>query len=343
MENAKKRQNFICEKCDFICSKQCDWVRHSLTSKHQNRTNRRKIEPKSNQKKTPEKNCQYCNTFYKSKSGLWNHQQKCKMNNEILQSSSHVNNDHVVNIILDNNSLNSENTETTYYNGQDITELKPEEYSCDIILHLIKQNEEFKQIMVEQNKSIIDMMSQNQNVVNNNTINSHNKTTNNQFNLQFFLNETCKDAMNITDFIDCVKLKLDDFEQFGELGYPKALGHIIVRNLNELEIHQRPIHCADLKREVLYIKNDGVWQIDEDREFMKKSIMYVAHKNIKQIPEWLEANPDSKDYQSKTFEKYNKMFRASLGPVDDEEKESFLKKITTMVAKEVVIDKKKTK
>lgn len=198
-----------------------------------------------------------------------------------------------------------------------------------LFIENVQENREFQKQMFEMIKDNLGTHH----------INSHNKTNN--FNLQFFLNETCKDAMNITEFIDYVRVKLEDFERFGEIGYSRALGDIIVRNLNELEVHQRPIHCSDLKREVLYIKHDGVWHNDLARDFMKKSIMYIAHKNIKQIPLWLEANPESQDHHSKTFERYNKMFRASLGAENDEEQDAFLKKITSIVAKEVVIDKKK--
>lgn len=151
----------------------------------------------------------------------------------------------------------------------------------------------------------------------------------------------CKDAMNIDEFIDYVRVKTDDFENFGQVGYPRAVSDIIVRNLNELDVRIRPIHCSDLKREVLYIKHDGVWHNDEDRHFMKRSIMYVANKNIKQIPKWQELNPESKNCHTKTFDKYNKLCRASLGAATDEEENEFLKKITSIVAKEVVIDKRK--
>ena len=254
--------------------------------------------------------CRKCAINYFSKSGLWRHQKKCNVKSELV---GNVN-------ILDHISRQEEK-----HQSMDTTSL------TQLFIDSVKQNQEFQ-------KQMYDLIKDN---IGTHNINSHNKTTNNQFNLQFFLNETCKDAMNINEFIDYVKVKIDDFEQFGEIGYPKALGDIIVRNLNELEVHQRPIHCSDLKREVLYIKHDGVWFNDDKREFMKKSIMYIAHKNIKQIPLWQEANPDSKDYHSKTFEKYNKMFRASLGAENDEQKEEYLKKITSIVAKEVVIDKKK--
>lgn len=254
--------------------------------------------------------CKKCAINYFSKSGLWRHQKKCKVKNELVAN---------VNIVSD---ISREEEKLQSMDTTSLTQL---------FIDSVKQNQEFQ-------KQMYDLIKDN---IGTHNINSHNKTTNNQFNLQFFLNETCKDAMNINEFIDYVKVKIDDFEQFGEIGYPKALGDIIIRNLNELEVHQRPIHCSDLKREVLYIKHDGVWFNDDKREFMKKSIMYIAHKNIKQIPLWQEANPDSKDYHSKTFEKYNKMFRASLGAENDEQKEEYLKKITSIVAKEVVIDKRK--
>jgi len=240
------------------------------------------------------------------------------------------------------NLQNTQNTQITQ-NLQNTQKDETLSLMMNLFHEQMNDNKEFKKIMMEQNNNIIEMMSHGQ-TINNNTINSINNTTtttNNQFNLNLFLNETCKDAMNINDFIDYVNVKLEDFEYFGEVGYSKALGEIIVRNLNELDVKMRPVHCSDLKREVLYIKHDGVWHNDEAREFMKRSIMYIAHKNIKQIPKWQEANPESKDCHTKTFEKYNKMFRASLGPIDDEEKNDFLKKITSIVAKEAVIDKKK--
>jgi len=260
----------------------------------------------SNKKSQKLLSCGNCNFQFKSNSGLWYHKSRCSKNTEI----NNIEDVKTTNLI-------------TTMNNEDITNL---------FLESVKQNQELQKQMFELFKD---------NIGSNNTVNSNNNTMNNQFNLQFFLNETCKDAMNINDFIDYVKVKLEDFENFGAVGYPKALGEIIVRNLNELDVKMRPIHCSDLKREVLHVKHDGVWHSDESREFMKRSIMYIAHKNIKQIPTWQDKNPESKNCNTKTFDRYNKMFRASLGPANEEEKDDYLKKITGMIAKEVVIDKKK--
>jgi hypothetical protein len=204
----------------------------------------------------------------------------------------------------------------------------------------LNENKEIKELLIDQNKQMMNIISQSQCITTNN-INSHNKTMNNHFNLHFFLNETCKDAMNIDEFIDNVKVKLDDFENFGRLGYPRALGDIIARNLNEMDVRIRPIHCSDLKREVLHIKHDGVWHCDDTQRFIKKSITYIANKNIKQIPKWQELNPESRNCFTKTFDKFNNLCRASLGAATDEEEAEFLKKITSIVARETVIDKKK--
>jgi len=327
MSKLKISKKFECKKCDYCCSKNSEWNKHILTSKHINRTNSGDFE----QKKTVPVNCNFCDTLYKSRSGLWNHMKKCA----VLQKNK---NDM---ISKQNEKCYQEQSqiEPIFYNGKDISNLKPEECSLDIIMHLIKQNDEFKHIMIDQNKNIVEMMAHTQNVTTN--INSHNKTMNNQFNLNLFLNETCKDAMNINDFIDYVTVNLDDFENFGKVGYPKALGEIIVRNLNELDVKIRPIHCSDLKREVLHVKHDGVWHSDDSQKFIKRSITYVANKNIRQRPLWQDENPESKNCLTSTYERFNNICLASLGPATDEQEADFLKKITSTIAREVVIDKKK--
>jgi hypothetical protein len=252
--------------------------------------------------------CKKCLIHYSSKSGLWRHKKKCQSNDNLL-----------IDIMKENQTVDTAT----------LTQL---------VIDSVKQNQEFQKQMFDLMKDNMDLIKDN---LGTHHINSHNKTTNNQFNLQFFLNETCKDAMNINDFIDYVKVNLDDFENFGKVGYPKALGEIIVRNLNELDIKIRPIHCTDLKREVLHVKHDGVWHSDDTQKFIKRSITYVANKNIRQRPQWQEENPESKNFLSTTFERYNNICLASLGPATDEQEADFLKKITSTIAREVVIDKKK--
>ena len=131
--------------------------------------------------------------------------------------------------------------------------------------------------MIEQQNMMLEVIKNGTNNNNNNTTNSHNKA----FNLQFFLNETCKDAMNIMDFVDSIKLQLSDLERVGELGFVDGISNIIVKNLKELDVTERPIHCTDKKREVLYVKDEDKWEKDDEKNKIKKAIKRVANKNIR--------------------------------------------------------------
>ena len=203
-----------------------------------------------------------------------------------------------------------------------------------MFLEMVKQNADFKQIMLEQNTKLIEIAS---NTGNNTNINYN--TTNNKFNLHIFLNETCKDAMNIQEFIDYVKVQHSDFENFGKYGYVEALTRIFLRNLMELEVQRRPIHCSDSKREVLYVKDNDVWVSDVSRGKLIRAIKYIANKNVKQIPGWMDKNPDSKNTQTKLHDKYMRMLCFSMGAKTEEEDQEYHKKIIRNVAKEVCIDK----
>jgi hypothetical protein len=145
--------------------------------------------------------------------------------------------------------------------------------------------------------------------------------------------------MNIQEFIDYVKVQHSDFENFGKYGYVESMTRIIMRNLMELEVHRRPIHCTDAKREVLYVKDNDVWVNDFSREKLIRAIKYIAAKNVKQIPSWMDHNPDSKNTQTKLHDKYMRMVCYSMGGRDEAEDQEYYKKIIHNVAKEVVIDK----
>ena len=200
-----------------------------------------------------------------------------------------------------------------------------------MFMEIMKQNKELQ-------KQLFDLAKEKSTVTNmnncNNTMNNNNK-----FNLTFFLNETCKDAMNIQEFIDYVTVQHSDFENFGKMGYVEALTRIFLRNLMELEVHRRPIHCSDLKREVLYVKDNDVWVSDISREKLIRTIKYIANKNVKQIPGWMDKNPDSKNTQTKLHDKYMRMLCFSMGAKTEEEDQEYYKKIIRNVAKEVCIDK----
>jgi hypothetical protein len=198
----------------------------------------------------------------------------------------------------------------------------------DIIMMLIKEHSEIKSLIME-------VLKNGTNNNNNNITNSHNKA----FNLQFFLNETCKNAMNIMDFADSIQLQLSDLESVGELGYVEGISNIIVKNLKALDITKRPIHCADKKREVLYIKDEDKWEKeDDDKKNIKKVIKKVACKNQRLLTKFKEVHPGCNYSESNYSDKYSKLVIEAMGGSgnNDDEKEA---KIIKNISKEVVIDK----
>lgn len=195
----------------------------------------------------------------------------------------------------------------------------------EMMMLLIKENTEMKKMMMEIIKNGTH-----------NTNNSHNKT----FNLQFFLNEQCKDAMNITDFVNSIQLQLEDLEETGRLGYVDGISRVVIKNLDDMNTHKRPIHCSDSKREILYIKDNDQWIKDNDnKETMIKMIKQVANKNMRKIPEWVKAHPNCLNADSKENDKYLKIVSNSMSGATDEEQKSNIHKIISKVAKGVVINK----
>ena len=245
-----------------------------------------------------------CGKIYKDNTGLWRHKKKCTGEN--------------------NEKLENEDTSQS----SEIQEMK------EFMKYLIKENSEMKNMMMDVIKNGINTNNNNNNTTN---TNSHNKT----FNLQFFLNETCKDAMNIMDFVDSIKLQLSDLESVGKLGYVEGISKIITSKLNDLDVEKRPVHCADKKREILYIKDDDKWEKEnEENNKIRKVIRRVACKNQNLIPSFKEAHPDCGKYHSKFSDQYNKIIVESMGGSGDNdlEKED---KIIRNIAKQVIIDKDK--
>jgi hypothetical protein len=194
----------------------------------------------------------------------------------------------------------------------------------ELILNLLKQNAELLEI-------IKNGTSNNSN----NIINSNNKT----FNLQVFLNETCKDAMNISDFIESVKLQVSDLENVGKVGYIEGISNIIIKNLQALEVEKRPVHCTDQKREVMYVKDENIWEKeDEANKKLRKAIRAIAHKNICMLKAFREKYPDCEEYDSKKSSQYNKLVIEAMGGKGDNDYEKDTK-IIKKIAKAVGIDK----
>ena len=197
-----------------------------------------------------------------------------------------------------------------------------------LMMTLLNQN-------LELQKQVIDLCKDKGTTINN-TINN---TTNNSFNLNFFLNEKCKHALNIMDFVDTLQLQLQDLENTGQLGYITGITKIFIRGLKELDVDKRPIHCSDLKREILYVKDKDIWEKENSSKKIKKAIGFIAQKNIKQISNWKKENPDYYDSDNKKNDQYMKILFEAMGGRDEVEQEKNENKIIKNVAREVLIDK----
>jgi hypothetical protein len=218
----------------------------------------------------------------------------------------------------------------------------------NLILELVKQNQEFKDLliqqsnqMMEQNKTMIDV-AKNQGNNNNNTLsNSHNNSHNKTFNLQFFLNETCKDAMNMKDFIKSLEMSLPELEKMGDLGFAEGMSRVFVDRLNKLDITKRPIHCSDVKREIIHIKDDNKWEMDNaNLDRLRKIIKQLTIKNILKVDDWKKANQGCTEYNSRKNAQYLKINMEAIGPVDDVEVKRDFGKIIRRVAETAAIDKR---
>ena len=307
-KSQKNRKKYECNICHYITYNKYDFEKHNKTIKHQNmflsiESSDLSINVMENSQKIAY--ICICGKEYKDGSGLWRHKKKCNYEANI---------DNTLEIEKEKNESN------------EIQELK------DFMQYLMKENSEMKNMMIE----VIKNGTHNINTNTNHT-NSHNKT----FNLQFFLNETCKDAMNIMDFVDSVRLQLSDLEKVGEIGFIEGISNIIVKNLKALDVEKRPVHCTDSKREILYIKDDNKWEKEEqENKKIRKAIKHIAHKNSKLLPQFREKYPDCNKSRSKQSDKYNKLIIEAMGGHGDNdyEKED---KIIRNVAKSVIIDKEK--
>jgi hypothetical protein len=284
--SANSAPKFYCKKCDYGTSKKSSYDSHTLSAKHNKSTFSNLCQPISSKNEQSKFTCQKCNKEYKDKSGLWRHKQKC--------------------------------SETNIENKTDDTLDKDK-----IIMTLIKDNSDFKSLMMEVIKNGTH-----------NTTNTHTNSHNKAFNLNFFLNEKCKDAMNIMDFVDSIKLQLCDLERVGEFGFVDGISNIIIKNLKELDVTERPIHCTDKKREVLYVKDEDKWVKDDEKNKMKKAIKRVANKNIRLLPSFKEKYPDCNSSTSNHSDKYNKIIVESMDTDADNEN-----KIITKITHSVMVQK----
>ena len=303
--SAKIPQKFVCNFCDYHTSNKKDYEKHTLTLKHKKLSNGNVLE-KMEKKKSPHITCNICNKLYETSAGLWKHKKKCNYENketifDTEDGDVKILTNMVLEVVKQNQELMIQNTETQ------------------------KQNQELTNKLFEICKN-----GTNNTMINNN---SHNKT----FNLNVFLNEHCKDAMNIMDFVDSLKLQVADLENVGKLGFVEGISNIIVKNLKAMDIHKRPVHCSDSKREVMYIKDENKWEKeDEEKKKLRKAIKRIACKNQRLIPIFKEAHPDC--IKAKFSDQYNKMIIEAMGGSGNEDFDNE-NKIIRKIAKEVRIDK----
>jgi len=292
---------FSCESCHYRCSNKKDFGKHLDTQKHARITNQIKIDNILSPVSPPVFACE-CGREYKFLSGLSRHKKSCANANS--------------------------------------TEKKEPEEKDDLLLYLLKENQEFKKMIVEQNALVIEQNKKNNELMlelaqKTTTTTNHITNNKNKFNINFFLNEKCKDAMNIMDFVGSLKLTLQDLEKTGELGYVKGLTNIIVNGLNQLDVHKRPIHCSDAKRETLYIKDNNVWEKEkDDKKKITRAIKHISINNARQVGEWAKQHKGYNDSSNKNSDKYLKIVSEANGGEPEE-----INKIISNVSSHITIDK----
>ena len=314
---------YICNDCEYATRSKKDYNKHILTRKHVRITMDKGLS-------SPIYQCE-CGKTYQHQSGLCKHRHKCKG--------------------------------PSPGPGQDTSEStlpKPEEMMalmfklmCDklpdksdqsqLVIELLKQNQDFKDVMMEQSKQLAEQNKQMMELANKagNNTNCHNTTNNNKFNLNVFLNETCKDAISMDDFINSIEVTRDEFIHTGQVGFVEGISTVMAHRFRDMEMHTRPLHCTDLKRETIYIKNADKWEKDDaDKTNMRKAVRGVAKKNMKELWSWYNDNkPEVEQIGSDVCEDYFKYHKAALGGYGKEEDLKFEDKIMRNVLKEVHVDK----
>ena len=291
-KNTKKHQNFVCEKCDFKCSKRGDFQRHTQTQKHKNHEILI-IDVKSE----PDKKygCD-CGKSYKHNQSLYNHKRKC---NFLIEKSF---------------------GQSIEYDNKLVTQ--------DTIIKLVNENNDIKNLLLEQQKQIVEQQKQIGELIPKvgNTI--HNTANIKQrFNINIFLNEKCKDALNMDEFIKQIQLTLDNLDLTKNKGLTEGLSNIFIENMNKLSLYERPLHCTDTKRDILYIKDNDAWEKDKDKTKIKDAIKSLNKNHFKLIKGWMDENPDYRDVDEK--QDYFAHLLKTCGANVDNVSDKVIKKICT--------------
>jgi hypothetical protein len=308
---------FLCESCDYSTCKNSEFKKHLLTNKHINTTKYNTLGILLEK----EYIC-HCGKEYNHRASLFNHKKRCKQNQDaiIIESSVIDASNNVIQLLIhENKELINENKEFKNENK----EIK------NMILELVKSNNELQKQMID----VCLKIQPGNTVINSNSHN--NNSINKTFNLQVFLNEECKDALNMSDFINSIEIKVSDLVNIGKLGYVEGMSNIIIKQLNDTDINKRPVHCSDAKRETLYVKEENKWEKDtQEAKQMLKAVWGVNKKNYTLLANWKETHPDCMSSKSNQSDEYMKITSKVMdGDVEN------INKVIKKVAKQVLIDK----
>jgi hypothetical protein len=308
-KSLKKSLVFVCKVCDYNTCKKSDFDKHLSTRKHDGMVTMETMETKKSQKVAQHNMCNKCKKVYNTRSGLWKHMKTCDYitNVSVLSSEGYEKNESPVKI---DNLYSIPNKD-------------------ELLLKLIKDNDEMMKIIKGQQEQINSIIPKIGNTTNNNTTNN--------FNLNVFLNEQCKDALNISDFIDSLKITLEDLLFSKSNGISRGITDVMIKGLKELDIHKRPIHCTDIKRDIMYIKDEDKWQKDENHDMMKNTIVKIADMERTALQQWAIDNPDWMETERKQIE-YLTMMRSICEPIENYN--NYERKIIKNLGKEILIDKK---
>ena len=342
-----KTKTHECETCGYSTRKRCDYDKHLLTIKHKIAIGE-EVDTKASVPRTHK--C-FCGNEYKHRQSLYNHRMKCDIHanrklsakeepietcetlakeESLIMQESLITQEPLImqESLITQESLTRQEPLITIENS--VNQMTVE----STLTELIKQNKELKSAIMEQNAMFLEYVKTNPGITNNTT--NHNQ----QFNLNFYLNEICKDAINITDFLDTIKLQIDDLNATGKLGYAEGISRIFIRALKSIDVEKRPIHCTDMKRETVYVKDQNAWEKeDDDKNKMRRAVNQIARMNFGQIPAWKESNPGYDVMDTPKNNEYLNITMSAMGGRTDDEEDKYMNKIIKNVLKEVTVDK----
>ena len=328
MKNLKPQKSqlykYNCIACNYVSNNKKDFNKHTLTNKHKTNI--------SETTKVPKKYvCNFCSIIFNSKTTLWRHKKHCeKQNNEFVDKNDvskcfqNVSNKYICDCgkkYKSRSGLYKHSLKCSMLEDVEVNKPNNEIVPTNNVEKLLKN-------ILEENKILREK------ITNMEIGNTYNNTQNNNFNINMFLNEKCKNAMNLEDFVEKIKLSLEDLQFTKENGYAKGISNIFIKNLNDMDVTERPIHCSDQKRLQFYVKNDNEWTKDKNNEKIDNTIEKVSKKQIKSIQEWVEANPDYTESDAK-MEEYFTLVRSITQPNDDKN----LKNIKRKVGENVKLEK----